>query len=371
MKKKLMLLLVVSFVLGIAGTALAFPVDFSGDLSLQFRSYDEGIAAHTTMGTVRPTSTIDNELARLRLNFSAQVDNDVTMYGRIASRTWFGNTTTYSNGPVFDQYGVKIANNGWIYNLGRQAVSLGQGAIINTGNDVAIDNKFDGLCATGKLGAVNTQFIVGKTTGVRSQNYSYFGYNCPPANWWGIDFSVPVSDSLTFGATYATSKDVSSSGGVYYPVAVAAKYLGFNATFCPSANLTFNGEYVKANNGHSPWANNAFDSGARDDKAYFIAGTYTWDKDSFTVQYNNVGVTSINPSNSGIGAVSYPLLGRGLAFGAEGQDTYPDSKYSGFTYSYTHQMSKAATFSFCFMDLKDDVSIGNDREYATGIDWKF
>lgn len=347
---------------GIAGTTLAFPVDFSGDASLQFRSYDDSIDAYGAFLSSPPTSVINQEQARLRLNFTGQVDQDVTLYGRLAFRSvWGTQTSDWSNNPI-DQYGVKIADNGWTYNLGRQAVSLGQGAIISTGNDVAIDNKFDGLAASGKLGAVDTKVIIGKTTGNASDNSD--NGNSFSATWMGIDFSVPVNDALTFGVTYASAKigDPTASNG-------ASKYLGFNATFSPSANLTFNSEYVKANNGPSEWANGMFDSGLRDDTAYFIAGTYCWDNDSFAIQYNKVGVSSVDPFNSGIGAAVYPY-NLAYSYGSE-SDWSGDSKYSGFTYTYTHQMSKAASLSICYMDLKNDVSTGNDREYAAGIDWKF
>jgi len=375
MKRSLVLILVISFVLSLAGSALAFPVDFSGDIRFQFRSWDDGINLNNRDGFTGGL-TQNRELARIRLNFSTPVEKDVTLFSRLATRAWFGAEGNSGNEGLLDQYGVKIADSGWTYKLGRQAVSLGQGSVISTGDDVGIDNKFDGLVAAGKMGKVDTQFIVGRTTATSTDNSDdWFSVR---TNWWGADFSVPVSDTLTIGATYAASKYldnwyalIGDTGSASYSTPDATKYLGFNATFSPSANLTFSGEYIKASHGYSPLTNIYANSKVTNDKAYFIAGTYRWDKDTLTIQYNNVGVSSVDAFNSGIGAVAYPFWGTYLAYAYQGENDFIDSKYSGFTYTYSHQINKAATFSVCYMDLKNDISKGNDKEYAAGVKWSF
>lgn len=350
-KKSLVLFLVATFVLSIAGTALAFPVEFNGDIRYQFRTWDDKAGGNDQ-------DKQNRQLGRLRLNFAGAVDQDVTLFGRLATRAWFGQKGNSGTEGVLDQYGVKIASNDWTYKLGRQAVSLGQGSVISTGYDVGVDNKFDGLAAAGKLGKIDTQVIIGKTTATASGS-SAIGTESKATTWMGVDFSTPLSDTFTLGVSYAGAKLIGDS------VEPARKYLGVNATFTPTANLTLNGEYVRSSASVSNPHN----------KAYFLAGTYTWDKDSFSIQYNNVGVNAVDPFNSGIGANAYPYWGVGLAGRYNGNplaDTSgSDTKYKGFTYTYTHQMSKAASFSVCYMDLKNDVSPGSDKELAAGFRWKF
>jgi len=366
-KKTLMMLLIATFVLGIAGTAMAFPVDFSGDVRYQFRGWDDGVG-------VADSGTYTDQLGRIRLNFSAQVDQDVTFYGRLASRTFFGQLDRAGdNTMLLDQYGVKMASNGWNFNVGRQAINIGQGTIMNTGADAGYDSKFDGLVASGKIGVVNSTFAVGKTTdGLLTQFVPYTRATSTAgvadqsgtaytANWWSADFSVPVSSNLTFGASYATEKKnwngldtklitATNTTGAFTASDAANKYLAFNATFNPSSNLTLNGEYVKSN-------------ADTNNKAYFLAGTYSWDKDWFCIQYNNVEGHAVDQAMSGIGNIMYPFNGANLG------DL--DGKYSGFTYVYNHQMSKAAALNICYMSLKEAGETGLDNEYAAGVQWNF
>jgi hypothetical protein len=327
MKKGFVLAVLVGLMVSMTGTALAFPVDFSGDYNLKFNSWQDKINDNNA-------TTANTQVGRLRLNFSAPVDKEVTLFGRLGTRGYWGTQCSDPYTDLLDQYGVKISAADWEYSVGRQEVSLGQGAIISTGSDVGCDSKFDGLVAAGKLGTVSTQFIVGKTTDSSQADYS--------ANWWGVDFFAPLGDNLTFGVTGASEK-IQELGQT------AKKFLGVNATFNATENLALNAEYIKSN----------ADS---DNKAYFIAGTYSWDKDWFSIQYNHVGINAIDQGIGGIGNIMYPINGNNLDLG---------NKYSGFTYTYNHQMSKAAALNVSYMSLKTEGYEDNDSEYAAYVEWAF
>jgi len=340
-KKSLATLLVVAFVLGIAGTALAFPVDFSGDVRVQYATFQDNIT-----GSDDSDADHHDTRSRIRLNFSAQVDQDVTMFGRLGLRTTSGLSSQDPNKGLLDQYGVEIKANDLTYSVGRQILNLGQGSVAGFGSDVGYDAKFDGLVASGKLGAVDAHFAVGKSTDINSWNPSSgkvtTAYNAK--NIWGIDFSAPLSSNFTLGATYATIKDTVISG------LNAAKYTGVNMTFNPSDNFTLNGEYVKSN---ADTLN----------KAYFIAAIYSWDKDWFCIQYNNVQANGVDQGLSAIGTTTYPVQGDNLLAGT--------GEYTGFTYSYNHQMSKAAAFNVCYMSLKANGLDDHDNECTAGVTWSF
>jgi hypothetical protein len=259
---------------------------------------------------------------------------------RTISGTQSQDNQSVYNTDLIDQYGVKLKANDWTYSVGRQGVWLGQGTIFGFGNDVgAWDSKLDGLVAGGKLGAVDTKFVVGRTDAALNS------YTAASRNIWGIDFAAPLSDNVTFGATYATVKMNGADE--------ANKYLGVNATFNPSANLTLNAEYVKSN-------------ADTDNKAYFICGTYSWDKDWFCIQYQNVKANSVDIDISVLGANTYPYHGNGLT-----NAKYAPRSYTGMTYVYNHQMSKAAAFNVCYESLKATGFDGNDDEYAAGVTWAF
>ena len=127
-----------------------------------------------------------------------------------------------------------------------------------------------------------------------------------------------------------------------------------NATFAASPSFTFNGEYAKS------------DADTLN-KAYFFAGTYSWEKSSFTVQYQKVDKNAVDQYNSGIGAVAMPF-GRGIVSNVAGAV----DGYKGFSYVYNQQMTKATSFHVIYFDLKPvGTATGSDKELAAGVVWKF
>jgi hypothetical protein len=157
MKKTIIMALVALFVLSLAGTALAFPVDVKGDFRLQARVIDDKING--------ATDKFSFWQFRARVGFEGKVDDNTAFFGRFGVRNAFGTAgNTADTESTFDQYGVKISTDNWNFTIGRQAVNLGQGTIISTGGDVGIDNKLDGIVATTKLGEFGVTLVGGKTT---------------------------------------------------------------------------------------------------------------------------------------------------------------------------------------------------------------
>lgn len=328
MKKRLLAAAVAAMVTLSANAALAFPLDVTGDFRLQARSIDDGIAGGA--------ADKDNSWFQLRtrLNFSGEVDKDTTFFGRFSARNDFGGNQT-GNGASFDQYGVKLKASDWKVSIGRQAVNLGQGTIISTGSDaVGVDNKFDGVIASTKSGVVDVNLIAGKT------NAANVGYN---SEWYGFDASTKLNDKVTAGAAYAATKDDNTFGD-------ALKIWSVNTSASLSKNFGLNAEYAKSD---------ADDNNS----AYFVAGTYSKDKDSFTVQYNNVKNNAVDQNNSGIGAVAYPFWGNDLLSGNTG--------YKGFTYVYSRTINKNLSAHAIYMDLEVDGKAGSDKELAAGLVWGF
>jgi len=333
MKKSIVAALAASFILSIAGTALAFPVEFNGDFRLQGRVIND--KAGGSQGTDGSWFQL-----RSRVNFTGAVDEDTTFFGRFSVRNNFGGaqTGTGTNNGAFDQYGIKGKAGEWKYSLGRQAVSLGQGTIVSTGSDaVGVDNKFDGAILSTKSGDFDINVIGGKINNGNGYSGSREVY--------GFDASTKV-DKVTVGAAYAIGRIDGSVGDT--------KFWGINTSAPVGNSINLSTEYVKSN-------------ADTDNSAYFVAGTYSWKKDSFTVQYNNVKKYAVDPFNSGIGSVAYPFMGDGLFDWDNGENR----DYKGFTYVYTHSINKSLSFHAIYLDLEATGYTGSDKELGAGLVWSF
>ena len=376
MKKGFIMTLALSLSLACTAAGLAAPVEFTGDFRLQGRSLDDNIT--------HPESWANKDSFfqfRARLNFTGRMDKNTAFFARFSARNDFGGASASDTG--LDHYGVKLTSGSWKFSVGRQAVTLGKGTIIDTGYDAAGTTPlFDGVVAATRVGKVDIRIVGGKIT---ADGYPRMLAGTPPDCRWasnefyGIDFSAKVADNLTIGATLAQEK-VDSSG--YVPAAMtpdgvapvrpadgtawparAVRSWAVNLQYDLSPNLAFNAEYTKSNKKALAFGDN---------KAYFLAATYSWDKDSFTVQYNRVGDFAVDPFASGLGAAAYPLGGIGLYTPAL---AFANSRYSGFTYSYNHEISKMLSFHAVYMSLKKEspfiAAAGGDNEFAAGLVWKF
>jgi len=349
-KKTLILALVVSFVLSVAGTAFAFPVDFSGDFKYEFRqNSDFGKAKYQ-----------ENRFYT-ELKFSGKIDDSTSFFSRFGgqvkdnqSKPGNGDYATTS-GFTMDQFGVKAKAGDWNFAIGRQGTQLGQGGIFYAGNDVDPLTYFDGVVATTKMGDFNVSVIGGKavSSNLLVQTTNLMGIY-PDQSWVGVDFKVPV-DKVTVGFAYAKSS--------VYPNALVlgtvplkdAKYWDLNFATKIGNSFDFSGEYVKSD---ASTANAAFT----------FAGTYTFDPDNnFTVAYNNVQGNSTDPVNSNIGTLYYP---NGSAFSLPGTSF----GYKGFTYAYHHQITKAMGFNAYYLTLQPllGTTAGHTNdELGLNVKWSF
>jgi hypothetical protein len=318
-KKSLVMLLVVSSVLSTAGTAMAFSVDFNGDFRLQGRNIND---------TGYKESFFQ---FRTRIGFEGKIDDKTTFFGRFGAINKLGGEVADENNAAFDQYGVKIADGNWKYSVGRQAVNLGLGSIISTGSDAAYnDNKFDGIVASTN-GPVSLNVIAGKTTANTKDS--------TVAEWYGLDASTKLGSKVIGGLAYASKK--------YDDAATdAVNYFAANTTIMATDKLSFNGEFAKSD----------YDT---QNKAYFLSGTYSRGKGSFTVQYNNVQANAVDAYSSGIGGCTYPY-GNGFA-----------GEYKGLTYSYTYNISKAKALNVTYLNLKNDSGSQKANELIGSMAYSF
>lgn len=348
MKKSMAIALAACMVMAMTGSVMAAPVNITGDFRVQGRSADDGVTFNGT--DVAGDMKSSYWQMRSRVNFEVPADSNTTFFGRFTSRNNLGGSQEQSSTGTgqFDQYGVKLALGDWSATIGRQAVNLGQGALISTGFDAAgIDNKFDGIAASTKSGQFDLNFIGGKTnndatlwthTSASAANWA----GTESAEWYGMDAATKIDDKLSVGAAVAHRKGATTEG---------VNSWALNATVTPTSNLTFNGEYAKSDKDNL-------------NKAFSLAGTYNWDKDSFGVRYHKVDKNAVDNINSGLGYGNYAFRGAGLGLG---------DSYKGLTYTYTHQMNKNASFHMIYMDLSAEGAGlgGSDKEIMSGVKWVF
>jgi hypothetical protein len=338
-KKIISLALSAMFVLS-AGSAMAMPLDFTGDFRLQGRVYDDTISG-------KAGTTLDERSFfqfRTRLMFSGQLDQDTSFFGRISNRNNFGSPALAANDSTktteFDWYGIKGKLDNWNYSLGRQEVTLGQGSILGTGADASgVTNRFDGVILTKKIGAYDVKVIGGKTMNVLT-----YIPDSAPAQWYGFDVNKQLNDKVKAGIAFASAKQDSAS-------ADSRKYFALNTAIQAAPKFNISGEYTRSN-------------ASTDNAAYFVAGTYSLNKNSsFTVQYNNVEYNGVDKVLGGISPYSYSYSTNNLWAG--------DSKYSGFTYAYDRNIRKNLSFHAVYMNLKADGRTGSDKNFASGLVWSF
>lgn len=316
MKKKVVSAALAAMFTMSAGAALANPIELKGDLRLQWRNFNNDIIG---------VDTTDDSFFqyRIRLNATTKIDENTELFVRYSDRNKIDKGNRMPG--ELDWYGVKGKLGDWNYSVGRQSVTLGQGSVISTGDDAAVaTNLFGGIVASTTDGQVNVQVMAGETTDNK--------------DWFGFDASTKVNDKINAGVAFA--KDSTTD----------INYYALNATYKAAPNLDLAAEFVKSDA-------DTLDTG------YFIAGTYSWDKNSFTVQYNNVEANAADSSNSGIGGVSYPMM---VGFTPANSDGY-----SGFTYVYGRPITEDLSFNAAYLDLKADGKAGSAKEFASALVYKF
>ena len=343
MIKAWLVVLTIVLVLGAAGPCLAAPVDFSGDFRLQGRMIDDKISTN-------PANHFEKDFFefRVRVNFEGTVDQDTKFFGRFSARNYQDLGAETRSDTEFDQYGVNLTSGGWKFSVGRQALTVGAGSLLDIGSDaVGATNFFEGVVAATKMGAVNVRAFGGKNTSdIYGGNGSAFPSTVNPINkWYGAELSARPDKNLNTGFAYLHKKPDTGTD------TQAVNYWALNAAYDISPSFSLSSEYARSD---------------KDDNnnGYFLAGTYKWDKDSITVQYNHVQENSVDVWNGGIGAGPYPFKGKDLPAG-----------YKGVTVAYSHGITKALSFHAIYMDLKalepGTTNTGNDKEFASGLSWSF
>jgi hypothetical protein len=341
MKKTIISGLVASAVMGLAGTALADPINLNGSFDYQFRNNsDKAFNAQFT-----------RERFLVGLNFDGKIDADTTAFGRIAGKVGnWGTAPAGNNDFKLDQFGVKTGLDGWNISVGRQGVKLGQGGVFYAGSDISPLTYFDGIVITSKLGAVNFKALAGNTTDAYLQ-----GAVSPRQKWAGAEISGDIDKDINVGFSYAGKNNVDAKAANI--VTPGKRYWSVYTTIKTGDSLSWTGEYVKSN------ANTA-------NRAYDLSGTYSWPKNSFTVAYNNVQANATDLDNSSIGGEYYP----------NGSGFIDNSKaslgYKGLTYVYHHDVKKNLGLNLVYLSLKplnagNGVTTATDGEFQANLKWKF
>lgn len=196
------------------GVAFANPVEFDGQVRVQYRS-----------NTADNNPDTQGGIFGFRLNAKTALGNNVDLFARFAAQALSGdkigadfNQATYGvNGvATIDQYGIIIKDKDFKYKVGRQGLSISPTALLYSsesyiGEDIAL---FDGVVATGKSGVTSLQVVAGKSNqSYEDKVYSlHASYN--PAKAWTVGGTVAKSNSdvrndRTYWGTdvqYATGK---------------------------------------------------------------------------------------------------------------------------------------------------------------------
>lgn len=265
MKKALIVALAASFVLGIAGTALASDVlgsplgiNLDGSILLQYRNddYDK-------------TPTKNGWKTLFLLNANRNIVQNLDLYGRFTYEGFLnGKDTDFPatdyiskdyNGAI-DAFGLKYANAGYHYTLGSQALTLGATGILYDNGYIGKHALPYALAVSGKSGATNLSAVIGKT------NYQDGKDN---DNLYALQGSYAVNDKTSVGAVFARADYGHDNSYVLKP-GDAVNYYTLNTSYKLTPTLSFTAEYLKSD-------------ADKDNKGYVGAFSYQpTSKDSFT-----------------------------------------------------------------------------------------
>ena len=329
-------------------------VKINGDFYARFWAFNDSIGGDHFSGNLWRT--------RFRLNISDQVDDSITAFARFGIRNAFGGGTPFTQSfetgtdttfQELDQYGIKYTNNGITYKIGRQGLFLGQGLLFSSGDDVQWDNKFDGLVASGKIGAVNTTAFIGETA--KAMFTDAYGNN--QAKLYGADLKVKVSNNISLGSTFLKHQWASTStwaNPMELPVN-AQNMWASNVDISFGPKFTLSSEYAKSN----------ADS---DGRAYFIGGTYIMGRDLLNIKYLNVQRNALDPYSSIYSSIGSSVFGGGLNYASSG---IVNRNWKGWEYYYYHPMNKATFLDLYVIDAKSPGYSGHDLESWMGLNVRF
>lgn len=322
MKKQLLAAAVAASITLSVGVAMASPLQFDGDVNLQYRWNEFG------------STKDDGAISTFRLNATAALGAKTDFYARLAGQALTGGDT---GGADFrtDKYGSNVLSLdrfGFVFKpdattsvkLGRQGLNIGATALLYS-TEGKIGNyagTIDGVTAKVKSGVTDITLTAGERTtldsdGIDQKIYAiHAGYN-------------PTSN-LTVGATFARAAydvDGVGSDSTNHWAVDASYQLG-------KANLF--GEYTKSN----------FDV---QNKAFAVGTSYAFDsKNSFSAIYSKVeamgdiaGMTDFDPAGKGM------------------------------YYSYNHKISKDTNLNIFYKDMETVAGGVDYSSFRTTVNYKF
>lgn len=315
-KKALSAALAAAFVLTTAGSVLAAPVEFNGDVKLHYRWETQTDRDDTSGGKLW-----------FRLNAKTEVAENVDAFARFASQhlsndkigaDFDQNRYNKSSATSIDRFGFIVKGKDFNYTIGRQGVTLGGLALLYSTDGYMGENMgaIDGVTVTGKSGVTNIKAVAGEVWQEGDNDKLY-----------ALDASYSPAKDLTVGATLmrATVGDDNN-------------YWGVNTAYT-TGKATWLAEYSKANS----------DEG---DKAYAYGVSYAFDsKNSAYTFYSYAGS-------------AYPW-------------TDFDGNMKGMYYGVTHKINKDYTFDLFYKDMKyidgtADVNAGDNKtSFRTTVTYKF
>lgn len=202
MKKMITAALAAAMVLT-TGAAFAAPVEFDGQVKVQYRSQTNDTTGDTTGG-----------IYSFRLNAKTALSNNVDLFARFAAQSLSGDHVGSdfsqkeygTNVVVIDQYGFILKDNGFQYKIGRQGLSISPTALLYSSEGYIGEKHglFDGVVATGKSGVTSLQVVAGKSDiDTKDKVYSVHASYSPVKDW-------------TVGGTVAKSDPNAGSDKTYW-----------------------------------------------------------------------------------------------------------------------------------------------------------
>lgn len=314
MKKALLLATAAATVLS-SSVALANPVELDGKIAYQYRS-----------NTNEETGDKTGNKFTFTLNTLTKLDQHFDLYARIAAQhvtqlgfaADFADKSKHTEGGI-DQYGFIYKNAGVDYKIGRQAVTLGETALLyNTAPNIG-QNKFaDGVTITTKTGVTDLKVVAVQEDNIGDNDNKLFAVQAsyaPAKNWkvGGVLAKYDYKDS--------TEKDTN--------------HWALNAGYTlGKAGLV--GEYTQS-------------SADNDNKAYAAGVTYDFD-----------GVNS-----------AYVYAHRTEEQGDIGQMTDFDPGDKGMYYGFDHKINKDTTLSLFYKDNENVKSGKDNTSFRTTLTYKF
>ncbi|MBP2638996.1 MAG: hypothetical protein H6Q72_4903 [Firmicutes bacterium] len=306
-----------------ASTAMAasFPeFQFNGDVKVHYRWNTADGADDTEGGKVW-----------FRLNATSEVSKNLTFYIRLTTQRLTGDNigADFDQGHYHDDHATTLDRIGFMvkgktfdYNIGRQALFLGKGLLMDSSGYMGTNRgAIDGLTATGKSGATNLTFVAGQA----------WMDGDDEAKIYAVDASYSPAKNWTLGATVAEVSDRT--------VGEDTTHYAINAAYT-AGKATYFGEYGKSD------ANS-------DDKGYALGINYDLDKkNSVFAIYNRVEANTDLIAN---------------------MTTY-DNNGKGMYYGFSHKIKADTTFDMFYKDMKYISGLDAGKGYSslrTTVTYKF